>query len=59
MIVWMMRSSTPLKKEISAPAVLMTQLGSEGNCDELIKEDLLEISLLQGLLLDYKIRIDY
>ena len=39
-MVWMMRSSTPLKKAISAPAVLMTHLGSKGDCDELIKEDL-------------------
>jgi len=38
MIVWMMHSSTPLKKEISAPTVLITQLGSEENCDELLKE---------------------
>ncbi|WP_440050393.1 hypothetical protein [Lysinibacillus sphaericus] len=29
-----------MKKEISALAVLMTHLGSEVNCDELIKEDL-------------------
>src|SRR5690606_8367749 len=27
-MVWIMRSSTPLKKEISATAVLITQLGS-------------------------------
>lgn len=27
MIIWMMRSSTPLKKEISAVTVLITQLG--------------------------------
>ncbi|MGN4125219.1 hypothetical protein ACMGD3_09430 [Lysinibacillus sphaericus] len=40
MIIWTMHSSTPLKKEISALAVLMTHLGSEVNCDELIKEDL-------------------
>lgn len=40
MIVWMIHSSTPVKKEISAPAVLMTHLGSEVNCDELINVDL-------------------
>ena len=33
MIVWMMRSSTPLKKEISAVAVLIMQLAVEG-CNE-------------------------
>lgn len=36
----MIHVSTPLKKEISSPAVLMTQLGLEEFCDELIKEDL-------------------
>jgi len=38
MIVWTMRSSTPLKKGISTPTVLMIQLGSEETCVELIKE---------------------
>jgi len=33
-----MRSSTPLKKGISTPTVLMIQLGSEETCVELIKE---------------------
>ncbi|MBL3731672.1 hypothetical protein JIN86_18965 [Lysinibacillus sp. HST-98] len=33
--VRMMHSSTSLKKEISTLAVLMTQLGSDENCDEL------------------------
>jgi len=39
MIVWIMRSSTPLKKEISAVAVLITQLGPDccgGLCTDVV-----------------------
>jgi len=35
-----MRSSTPLKKEISALVVLMMQLGSGEFCDEVVDEEL-------------------
>lgn len=35
----MMRSSTPLKKEISVLAVLMMQLGPEENCGEFVNKD--------------------
>ena len=39
MMVWIMRSSTPLKKEISALAVLITQLGPDccgGLCTDVV-----------------------
>jgi len=36
----MMRSSTPLKKEISALVVLMMQLGSGEFCREVVDEEL-------------------
>ena len=39
MIVWIMRSSTPLKNEILAVAVLITQLGSDccgGLCTDVL-----------------------
>jgi predicted ABC-type sugar transport system permease subunit len=39
MIVWMMCSSTPLKKEISTPAVLMMQLGLGEICGGMIDEE--------------------
>jgi len=36
----MMRSSTPLKKEISALVVLMMQLGSGEFCSEVVDDEL-------------------
>lgn len=44
MMVWMMRSSTPLKKEISAVAVLITQLGLA----RYLEEGLEDISFVRG-----------